>query len=119
MLALEDIANPHNLGGMMRSCAHFGVKGVVVQDAALLESGAAIRTAEGGAEHVQPITGDSIVDVLDDFRNAGYTVVMTSNVKGKPLFTTTLPEKMVLVLGREREALPEAACSADGPVRGD
>lgn len=32
----------------MRSCAHFGVKGVVVQDAALLESGAAIRTAEGG-----------------------------------------------------------------------
>lgn len=48
MLALEDVANPHNLGGMMRSCAHFGVKGVVVQDAALLESGAAIRTAEGG-----------------------------------------------------------------------
>lgn len=93
MLALEDIANPHNLGGMMRSCAHFGVKGVVVQDAALLESGAAIRTAEGGAEHVQPITGDSIVDVLDDFRNAGYTVVMTSSVKGKPLFTTALPEK--------------------------
>lgn len=93
MLALEDIANPHNTGGMMRSCAHFGVKGVVVQDAALLESGAAIRTAEGGAEHVQPITGDSIVDVLDDFRNAGYTVVMTSSVKGKPLFTTALPEK--------------------------
>ena len=113
VLALEDIANPHNLGGMMRSCAHFGVKGVVVQDAALLESGAAIRTAEGGAEHVQPITGDSIVDVLDDFRQAGYTVVMTSSGKGKPLFTTTLPEKMVLVLGREREALPEAACSAD------
>ncbi|SUH35659.1 tRNA/rRNA methyltransferase YfiF [Salmonella enterica subsp. enterica] len=48
VLALEDVANPHNLGGMMRSCAHFGVKGVVVQDAALLESGAAIRTAEGG-----------------------------------------------------------------------
>lgn len=36
VLALEAISNPHNLGGMMRSCAHFGVKGVVVQDAALL-----------------------------------------------------------------------------------
>ena len=48
VLALENESNPHNLGGMMRSCAHFGVKGVVVQDAALLESGAAIRTAEGG-----------------------------------------------------------------------
>ena len=39
VLALENESNPHNLGGMMRSCAHFGVKGVVVQDAALLESG--------------------------------------------------------------------------------
>ena len=45
VLALEDAGNPHNLGAMIRSCAHFGVKGVVLQDAALLESGAAIRTA--------------------------------------------------------------------------
>ncbi|EJJ6641379.1 tRNA/rRNA methyltransferase [Salmonella enterica] len=109
VLALEDVANPHNLGGMMRSCAHFGVKGVVVQDAAVLESGAAIRTAEGGAEHVQPITGESIVDVLDDFRQAGYTVVTTSSDRGQALFSTTLPEKMVLVLGREYDFLPEAA----------
>ncbi|MDU7020263.1 MAG: tRNA/rRNA methyltransferase, partial [Enterobacter sp.] len=41
VLALEDVGNPHNLGAMMRSCAHFGVKGVLLQDAALLESGAA------------------------------------------------------------------------------
>ncbi len=89
--------------------AHFGVKGVVVQDAALLESGAAIRTAEGGAEHVQPITGDNIVNVLDDFRQAGYTVVTTSSEQGKPLFKTSLPAKMVLVLGQEYEGLPDAA----------
>lgn len=62
VLALEDVGNPHNPGAMMRSCAHFGVKGVLLQDAALLESGAAIRTAEGGAEHVQPITGDSVLE---------------------------------------------------------
>lgn len=112
VLALEDISNPHNLGGMMRSCAHFGVKGVVVQDAALLESGAAIRTAEGGAEHVLPITGDSIVDVLDDFRQAGYTVVTTSSERGKPLFKTELPEKIVLVLGQDVDGLPDAARDA-------
>ena len=109
VLALENESNPHNLGGMMRSCAHFGVKGVVVQDAALLESGAAIRTAEGGAEYVQPITGDNIVNVLDDFRQAGYTVVTTSSEQGKPLFKTSLPAKMVLVLGQEYEGLPDAA----------
>lgn len=71
--------------------------------------GAAIRTAEGGAEHVQPITGDNIVNVLDDFRQAGYTVVTTSSEQGKPLFKTSLPAKMVLVLGQEYEGLPDAA----------
>ncbi|ONG25241.1 tRNA/rRNA methyltransferase YfiF, partial [Escherichia coli] len=67
------------------------------------------RTAEGGAEHVQPITGDNIVNVLDDFRQAGYTVVTTSSEQGKPLFKTSLPAKMVLVLGQEYEGLPDAA----------
>ena len=112
VLALEDVGNPHNLGAMMRSCAHFGVKGVLLQDAALLESGAAIRTAEGGAEHVQPITGDSVLDALEQFRKAGYSIVTTSSHAGTPLFKATLPRKMVLVLGQERDGLSDAALSS-------
>ncbi len=112
VLALEDVGNPHNLGAMMRSCAHFGVKGVLLQDAALLESGAAIRTAEGGAEHVQPITGDSVLEALEQFRKAGYTIVTTSSRAATPLFKATLPRKMVLVLGQERDGLSDAALSS-------
>ncbi|WP_297207700.1 tRNA/rRNA methyltransferase [uncultured Pluralibacter sp.] len=114
VLALEDVGNPHNLGAIMRSCAHFGVKGVIVQDAAVMESGAAIRTAEGGAEHVQPITGDSVIDALEQFRRAGYAIVTTSSHKGTPLYKAELPKKMVLVLGQERDGLSDAALdSAD------
>ncbi|KMK24035.1 methyltransferase [Pluralibacter gergoviae] len=114
VLALEDVGNPHNLGAIMRSCAHFGVKGVIVQDAAVMESGAAIRTAEGGAEHVQPITGDSVLDALAQFRKAGYAIVTTSSHEGSPLFKAELPKKMVLVLGQERDGLSDAALdSAD------
>jgi len=112
VLALEDVGNPHNLGAMMRSCAHFGVKGVLLQDAALLESGAAIRTAEGGAEHVQPITGDSVLEAIEQFRKAGYSIVTTSSHQGTPLFKATLPRKMVLVLGQERDGLSDAALSS-------
>lgn len=96
----------------MRSCAHFGVKGVVVQDAGVLESGAAIRTAEGGAEHVEPITGDSFIDTLTQFRQAGYAIVSTSSHNGTPLFKAELPKKMVLVLGQERDGLSDAAISS-------
>ncbi|HEY1847033.1 MAG TPA: tRNA/rRNA methyltransferase [Buttiauxella sp.] len=108
VLALEDVGNPHNLGGIMRSCAHFGVKGLLVQDASLLESGAAVRTAEGGAEHVQAISGDTFNEGLEQFRKAGYAIVTTSSHKGTPLFKAELPKKMVLVLGQEREGVSEA-----------
>ncbi|PPC68994.1 tRNA/rRNA methyltransferase [Pantoea sp. ICBG 985] len=109
VLALEDVSNPHNLGGIMRSCAHFGVKGLLVNDASLLESGAAVRTAEGGAEHVQAISGESFAAGLEAFRKAGYTIVTTSSHAGKPLAQAALPAKMVLVLGQEREGLSDSA----------
>ncbi|MBP2167993.1 TrmH RNA methyltransferase [Erwinia toletana] len=109
VLALEDIGNPHNLGGIMRSCAHFGAKGLLVDDASLLESGAAVRTAEGGAEHVQAISGESFVAGLDAFRKAGYTIVTTSSHKGTPLSRVELPAKVVLVLGQERDGLSDSA----------
>ena len=96
----------------MRSCAHFGVKGVIVQDAGVMESGAAIRTAEGGAEHVEPITGDSFIDTLERFRKAGYAIVSTSSHNGTPLFKAELPKKMVLVLGQESDGLSDAAISS-------
>ena len=109
VLALEDVSNPHNLGGIMRSCAHFGVKGLLVNDASLLESGAAVRTAEGGAEHVQAISGESFAAGLEAFRKAGYTIVTTSSHEGTPLAKAELPAKMVLVLGQESEGLSDSA----------
>lgn len=109
VLALEDVGNPHNLGGIMRSCAHFGVKGVLVNDASQLESGAAVRTAEGGAEHVKAISAEGLVDALAQFRAAGYTIVTTSSHKGTTLSKVSLPAKTVIVLGQEGDGLSDSA----------
>ncbi|UJR60805.1 tRNA/rRNA methyltransferase [Dickeya zeae] len=109
VLALEDVGNPHNLGGIMRSCAHFGVKGVLVNDASQLESGAAVRTAEGGAEHVKAINAEGLVDALAQFRAAGYTIVTTSSHKGTTLSQVPLPAKTVIVLGQEGDGLSDSA----------
>ncbi len=109
VLALEDVSNPHNLGAILRSCAHFGVKGVMVDDSAALESGAAIRTAEGGAEHIRAIQTDNLPEDLDRFRQAGYTLVINSGRQGSPLASTALPARMVLVLGQESNGLSDVA----------
>ncbi|WP_413739643.1 tRNA/rRNA methyltransferase [Sodalis sp. RH14] len=108
VLALEDVSNPHNLGAMLRSCAHFGVKGVMTCDSAALESGAAVRTAEGGAEHISAIHTDDLFGDLDRFRQAGYTIVTTSSHKGASLGRVNMPAKMVLVIGQERAGLSDA-----------
>src|SRR5690606_4500011 len=51
IVALEGVENPHNLGAIMRSCAHFGVKAIVYEaKVPVALSAAAQRTAEGGAE---------------------------------------------------------------------
>ncbi|WP_413737268.1 tRNA/rRNA methyltransferase [Sodalis sp. RH21] len=114
VLALEDVSNPHNLGAILRSCAHFGVRGVMTGDSAALESGAAVRTAEGGAEHISSIHTDDLLNDLARFRAAGYTIVTTSSHNGVPLSQATMPEKMVLVLGEERAGLtPEIVAQTD------
>jgi TrmH RNA methyltransferase len=108
VLALGKVSNPHNLGAIVRSCAHFGVNGVLLQDPAVLESGAAVRTAEGGAEHIKAINADNLLLVLDIFRQAGYTIVSTSRHKGTALVQAKLPAKIVLVLGQECDSLSDS-----------
>ncbi len=109
VLALEDVGNPHNVGAIMRSCAHFGVKGVISPDSSVLESGAAVRTAEGGAEYIQGIDADNFAQTLEQFKQAGYTLVTTSSHKGSvPLAKAQLPEKMVLILGKEKDGLSDS-----------
>lgn len=111
VLALEQVSNPHNLGAMLRSCAHFGVNGVMVSDSALLDSGAAVRTAEGGAEHVKAIQCDDVLQDLQRFQRAGYTVVTLTGNGGTSLSTVKMPARTVLVLGEEGSALSEAVLS--------
>ena len=107
VLALEEVNNPHNVGAILRSCAHFGVKGVMVNDSAVLESGAAIRTAEGGAEYISAIQSDNLPADLDLFRQAGYTIISYSGRQGIPLASLEMPAKMVLVLGQEGSVLSD------------
>lgn len=109
VLVPEWVGNPHNLGAIMRSCAHFGVNCLLLQDLAVLESGAAMRTAEGGAEHIKAINADDFLWVLDTFRQEGYTIVTTSSHKGTALAQAKLLAKIVLVLGKERDGLSDSA----------
>ena len=101
LLALDGVGNPHNLGAITRSCAHFGVGGIIMKQPELLQSGAALRTAEGGGEFVDGLSCDNLPLALKLCKDAGYTLITTSSHGGSSLYQTKLPAKVVIVFGEE------------------
>jgi TrmH RNA methyltransferase len=113
LLWLDGVGNPHNLGALLRSAAHFGVGAVIVPRAAGLDlSGAAARVAEGAAEMVPLVQAGSAMDAVAALRAAGYGFAATVPRDGVSLYATQLPQRLVLVFGAEGEGMSDAMIDA-------
>ncbi len=113
LLWLDGVGNPHNLGALLRTAAHFGVGGVIVAASAGLDvSGAAARVAEGAAEIVPLAPVDSADDALAALRAHGYVIAATTPHQGVSLYEATLPPRLLLVLGAEGAGIGHAMASA-------
>jgi TrmH RNA methyltransferase len=108
ILCLEEVENPHNLGAIMRSAAHFGVSGIFYEaKVPVALTASAMRTAEGGAESVPALHLTNWNDVLDLAKKNGYRTFATSSHNGESLYGTTFPEKSLLFLGAEGTGLSD------------
>jgi TrmH RNA methyltransferase len=108
ILCLEEVENPHNLGAIMRSAAHFGVSAILYQaKVPVANSASAIRTAEGGSESVAALRLENWNDVLDLAKKNGFKTFATSSHEGQSLYETEFPEKVLLFMGAEAEGLSE------------
>ena len=118
LLWLDGVGNPHNLGALLRSAAHFGVGGVVVPGQSSLDvSGAAARVAEGAAEIVPIARADS--HARDALRANGYVLAATVPRDGEPLYDAVLPPRLVLAFGAEGEGMSSALIESRGPAHHD
>jgi RNA methyltransferase, TrmH family len=106
LLYLDGVQTPHNLGSILRTAAHFGA-GAVIGKAGDLPplSPAAVRVAEGAAEHVPVCDLADPARDLARLKKAGYQVVVTSSRRGESLFAKPLGPRVVLVLGSEGEGV--------------
>jgi len=103
LIWLDGVSNPHNLGAVLRSAAHFGVDAVLLPpDSTLALSGAACRVAEGGAEVVPVIRISDPAEALAAILSAGFTVAATHPHQGESIFALRMPERLLLVFGAER-----------------
>ncbi len=103
LIWLDGVGNPHNLGAIMRSAAHFGVHALLLpKDSALANSGAAARVAEGGAEHVPLVRLGRSENAIAQLRSAGFSVISAVVRGGRNVHATELPSRGVLVMGAEQ-----------------
>jgi TrmH RNA methyltransferase len=113
LIWLDGVGNPHNLGAVLRSAAHFGAGGVIVPAASSLDlSGAAARVAEGGAEAVPLARIDDTRSAFATLRRAGYAIGATVPREGTALYEAKLPQRLLLVFGAEGEGMDRALVDA-------
>jgi TrmH RNA methyltransferase len=106
MLYLDGVQNPHNLGSILRTAAHFGAGAILGRSGGLPAlSPAAVRVAEGAAEFVPVCDLADAVGDLERLKKAGWRVVVASSLRGEPLFGVKLGPQVVVVLGSEREGV--------------
>ncbi len=113
LLWLDGVGNPHNLGALLRSAAHFGVDGVIVPAQSGLEvSGAAARVAEGAAEVVPFVQVATAADALYALQLHGYTLAATVPRAGVSLYDTPLPPRLALIFGAEGDGMSATLIAA-------
>jgi len=102
----DGVGNPHNVGAVLRSAAHFGVAGVLLgADAAGGLSGAAFRVAEGGAEAMPLAQIGQGEDALAALHNFEFQVAATVPREGESPYAARLPARLVFMLGAEGSGL--------------
>ncbi len=107
LVILENVGNPHNLGAIMRTCSHFGVTAICTNDAQILQSGAALRTAEGGGESIICLEYKNLENLIQSLKKKSYSVITTSSHQGQNLFKSQLPKKCAILFGEEANGLTE------------
>src|SRR5690606_9861789 len=91
---LDGVGNPHNLGAILRSAAHFGVAAILLPQASTLAlSGAAARVAEGGAEAVPMVRLNDDATSLAQLGEAGFATVATVVEGGDSVFAMPPPDR--------------------------
>lgn len=109
LLALENVSNPHNIGAILRSAAHFGVNGLIIPDAKVASTASAVRTSEGGSEYIDIYEESDFKKTIALLKKNGYQIITTSSHAKKSLYELKWEKKVVILFGEEAEGLSKSA----------
>jgi RNA methyltransferase, TrmH family len=103
LLYLDGLENPHNLGSILRTAAHFGIPYVLGESLPITPS--ACRIAKGGAELVGLVSLERPDAALKNLEGQGFAVIAASAHEGESLFHFSFPPRTILAFGSESAGL--------------
>ena len=113
ILFLDGVGNPHNLGAIVRTAAHFGIRFIAGGPDLPRLSPAAARIAEGGGEFVSLVRAPDGAALLASLQRGGRRIVAASlGERAVALGAYVFPKKCVIVLGGEVEGVSETILRA-------
>jgi len=106
-VALDLVGNTHNLGAILRTCAFFGVEGMVIsnQEGQARLTSSAARTAEGAIEVTPIYRCTDIASALRDFMSRNIYVVGADLNAKQSLYDIAIRFPCVVVFGNEQKGL--------------
>ena len=102
LLALDGVADPGNCGAIIRSCAWYGIDGVLLgAGCAELENGKTVRSTMGGLFHLPVAVGVDLPVAFCRLSELGVSVLTTELSGPRSLQGFEFPERAVLAIGNE------------------
>ncbi len=106
---LDRVGNSHNLGAILRTCAFFGVEGLLVGEGdgqATMNSSTA-RMAEGALETTPLYRASDIPSALRDIREQGVFILGADSSAKRSMYEIKLPLPCAVVFGNEGMGLSD------------
>ena len=98
---LDGVADPHNLGSVMRVAECAGVTGIIIpKNRAVSVNETVIRVSAGASEHVSVIKVTNINSTIEKLKDIG-VFVYAADMDGEEMYRTNLTGDIALVVGSE------------------
>lgn len=106
LVALDSVAEPGNLGTIIRSCDWFGVDAVLVgKGSADVFNPKAVRSTMGSLFRVPIIEGIDLVKSIPDLKRDGFHIAVAASEGGLSIRSFTPDRKVVVIFGNEAQGV--------------